>query len=134
MLSGGLIAAVGIVAPSGKCLSPYADRVEMLLPEQAEGIAWPIDNQSKQVENVPAEDAHVEGFWVDETGKLASEYRLASIILSEADLRLDNNRFSNSTDPAQLIRTVGGLKMKSIQHIGADAHRCGMSFPWEYNR
>ena len=76
----------------GKCLSPYGDRVEVLLPEQANGIGSTIDDQGKHIDDIAAEDAHVEGFRVDETGKLACEYRFAIFIVGEADFRFDHNR------------------------------------------
>ena len=95
------------------------------MPEQADGIGSPIDDQSKQVEDVASEDAHVEGFHVDETGKLASEYGFAILIVSEADSRLEHDRVSHSSDAAQSIEAFDRLKMKIIQDIGAEDSAVG---------
>ena len=67
------------------------------MPEQADGIGSTIDDQGKQVDDIATEDAHVEGFRVDETGKLAYEYRFAIFIVGEADSRFDDNRISHSS-------------------------------------
>ena len=70
----------------------------MLLPEQADGIALPIDNQRKQVQNVAAEDAHVQGLQACETGKLAAEESLALLIAITANLCCHDDRIGRTSN------------------------------------
>ena len=90
------------------------------MPEQADGVGLPIDDQGEQVEDVATQHAHIEGFRVGESGKLPTEDRFADFIVGEADASLDNDRLDSSSDAAQSIWAVDGSKMKCIRYLGAE--------------
>jgi hypothetical protein len=88
---------------------PFADRAEVLLSDQANGVARPIDNEREQVQDIAAKHAHVEGFQIGKAGKLSLEYCLGGFVVSKADLRFNGNRINDASHPAQSSRAVDGL-------------------------
>ena len=79
--------------------SPLIDGVLMLLSEQADDTARPIDDHCKQTGDVTAQHAHVERFQCGDSGIPAPEHDLASLLTSEPNLGFDDNRIGHTPTP-----------------------------------
>jgi hypothetical protein len=67
----------------GPAISPFHHRIGMLLTEQTDGIAGAVDDDGKEIENVAAENAHVESLQIGEGRKLPVE----SIFVASSSMR-----------------------------------------------
>ena len=94
----------------------------MLLTQQADGVCLPVDDQGKRVDDVAAEDAHIEARHIGEGGELAPEYDFATVVLRKAYLRLDDHRIGYAANTRQTVKSLNGNEAKRFPHVCAE-HR-----------
>jgi len=94
----------------------FLDGVLMLLSEQADDTARPIDNHCKQTGDVTAQHAHVERFQFGDSGILAPEHHLASLLTSEPNLGFDDDRIGHTPYTAEASLSNHGLETERRQH------------------
>jgi hypothetical protein len=76
----------------------------MIPADETDPIRRAIHNNGKEVQNISAEHAHLDGIVMTEAGELSAEKNLLTIGLGESNLGLDHDRFGCAADPTQLIR------------------------------
>ena len=87
----------------------------MRWPEQADDLGFAIDDQREMVEDVAAEDAHVERFGLRECGVLTLEHGQRAVRSREAEFGIHRDRRYRSADPAQLSDRLPGIELKLTQ-------------------
>jgi hypothetical protein len=92
----------------------------VLLSEQANRIAWPINDHSEQVENVATQDAHIKRFESLEGGKLAAKNDWARLLAGEFDWRFNEDRRDNTAHTAQLVGSACRRQAKRLKNVGAE--------------
>ncbi len=90
------------------------DQVPMSLAEETHDVARSIDNHGEQAGNVSPEHAHVERFSLGHGRISAVKRDSASVITTEADPSLNNNRVGQPSDAADAI--MGGDRRETKQH------------------
>jgi hypothetical protein len=74
--------------------SGLLDAVAMALPQQANDIVEPVNNDGKQISDVTSQDTYIERFQLGDCGILPSEHDIASIFMRKLNLGCDDDRIN----------------------------------------
>src|SRR5882724_9125930 len=94
--------------------SGLSNRIGVRRADEADDVLLAVDDDGEEVEDVAAEDAHVEGRNVGEGGILAAEDYLTLILVFQANLRVNHDRLGLPAHSAKLLLSQSG---RQTQHF-----------------
>ena len=77
----------------------------MPLPDQANYVARPIDNHGKEIHDVAAKNAQIEGVGLRECSERTLEGNRGSAAERQPNVRSDSDRQRRAADAAELLRS-----------------------------
>jgi hypothetical protein len=95
------------------------DRIAVVATEYGDDARRAIDNEGEHVQNIAAEDAHIEGIGIGAGGELPAKQDLLPIATLHTQLCIHGNRSDNSSHATNVSVGFHRHKLAAIEILGA---------------